>query len=202
MPKRNIFLICIIINFCGCFPIPGHYLKPTTSEGLNTHWGLFEVNQQFNVINQTIVGADENSIFFIREKVKILVHAHQCTPKLLTVYLGMQIPENNTVEIPDSIIKVAAGQSTDYKTGELKPKGNLFHLDTMSGVTKKHKYLFGEEDIYKIYYVSAQIPLPQSDTYRVLLPKLVINGISTEFPEISLKKTFHMDAHGDKQCWW
>ncbi|HEY9277223.1 MAG TPA: hypothetical protein VIO87_03375 [Methylotenera sp.] len=143
------------------------------------------------------------AVFFERDNVKILVHAdNSCASDQLTVFLAIQIPENITVAFEEERISAASGQSLNYREGKLRPKDNQFDLRSMIGATKKHNHLFGGDDSYKVYYASAQIPLPNSDTYKVILPKIIINEGITSFPEINLDKTFSTYSHYHSQCWW
>jgi hypothetical protein len=186
-------------------PVPGHYLRPTASEGQvdGYHYEFLSREYEVGPAYHPLSGDPLPNIQFVHDNVKIWIHAAQyCTPKMLTVYVVFLLPENNTVEIQDVKVKAAAGNSSQYGEGELKPKDSLFQLKSMTGATRKHKFLFGEEDEHKTYHTSAQIPLQVSDTYRLSLPMIKVNGNNVEFPEISLTAQFNMGAHNFKQCWW
>lgn len=212
MRSRNATLLtlALVCASCAVIPLPGYYLLPSAPEGqaIFPNQPIIKDKMFMGQIKKfPIPGNPKTNFLFNKNDINILVHASRsCAKNSLTVYVAFQVPEGNLVEIMEPIVKVADGNSTNYVEAKLLSKDGLTMSNSMVGITKKgndkeYKSIYGFGDI--VYSSSAQFSLPDSDTYKLVLPKAKINGNEVELPEIVLTKQYSYDAHHTfAQCWW
>ena len=203
--------LCSGCGFVGGLMIqfPQQYLEPSSSEGST------------GVIAQPPRGAppvlsccrnQHNSIYLVREDVRILVHAtRDCITGPIgdrlkrdgfTIYIAFQVPENKQLEIPQAVIGVGAGNVAGYRQGELRTASTYSGSGPVIGSTQQQDGPSGKDVVHKLYPTFAQFSLPEAESYRVILPAIRVNGIETRLPEVTFTKKSSIGGAQLNRCWW
>jgi hypothetical protein len=143
-------------------------------------------------------------IQFVRNDVTIGVKATDMGDHL-SVFVQIQIPKDREARLLSAIIHVSIPSNPTPFEGLLNPI--IYHDqsawnigDAMSGETREFKGIFRSLFLGKFYGMEAKIKVPKSDTLKVILPELEINGQKMQIPEISFTKDKSLEVFGPVNC--
>ena len=183
---QKLLSIAVIVLLTSCMPVwITDYLEPSASEG---------------ALREMCAGPPE-WIEFDRNHVKIWVNAARSNnPDNLLVSIYIFIPKGTSVEIPNKeVAALITGEGSRY-AGILKYQSELTQ-EPLVGETIHMNPIIGERwDRSKDYMAFANINIPKSDHYELILPPFRINNISVSWPKIVLKKKTHMSVAVPINC--
>ena len=165
----------------SCMPVwMHHYYSPSAEDG---------------VIKKSTCGESvgpKDTIEFIRNDVIIRVSAYEIED-LVRVFLRLEVPQGRQMRLINPQVHIIHYTDEEMLEGAFEPI--VYHgqkpwniNELLKGETTEFKSLFGTRTHGKFFAMQARISISETDTFKVRLPKLLIDEIESVLPEISFKK--------------
>lgn len=179
--RYGLLLFLASLLFVGCVPLWVHdYYRPEAPGG--------------NIKKSMCRGASgpPDTIEFLRDEVAIRVKAGR-VENGIHLYLEIQIPKGREARLVTTAIHVSSPSSPQAFEGILAPiiytDDTRWKIDEpLTGETIESPAVFGPRYYGKYFAMETTIAMPKSDTIRVWLPEIYINGQKISLPDISFTK--------------